>query len=556
MTQDKMNNKTLGLFGVGILAVFLMVSLVSALTLTPPETVTLTNSTPTQSVNVSADGSFNLTSQTPQTEKIPDSEGDVAEIKLTSTGTITEVSFIVFEVELLSVDSNFNLGVYTTQFNVEGVNSTNSSDNDTISINVEFEKEFFEGENKANLRISTLQFDTLEGFGDDEDFWYPLDEVEVEFEVENNGNWDVEDIELETCLYDKDSRRCVLDEDDMDFSINDFDLDSGDDQRVRITLLVDPEELRGGHTDYTFYVRAIGEIDDRDANEFDGDRTGVSNSRDIEIITDEKFVVAGDMTLNPETVSCGESVELMLKAWNIDDEDLDDDEVFLRIFNNELGLNEVVEFPSGIDAFDFEEIRFTFEIPSDAVEKSYAVRLVFYEDEDLSDNEVFENSEDDKAEYLGIFEVKGKCGFENTVLVSASLVSGGTAGEELTIRASVTNTGEKVRSLEVSASGYESWANSFDVDTPKMMLAPGEMREATLTLDVMRSVEGTQEFFIELTSDGETMSQPVQVNIQPRGLFGITGAAIGGSGYLWGLGLLNIILVIIIIVVAVKLARK
>ena len=36
---------------------------------------------------------------------------------------------------------------------------------------------FYEGENQEDLEISDLEFNTLSGFGDDEDYWYPFDEV-------------------------------------------------------------------------------------------------------------------------------------------------------------------------------------------------------------------------------------------------------------------------------------------------------------------------------------------------------------------------------------------
>ena len=52
-------------------------------------------------------------------------------------------------------------------------------------------------------------------------------------------------------------------------------------------------------------------------------------------------------------------------------------------------------------------------------------------------------------------------------------------------------------------------------------------------------------------------TQPVSVAIEERsGLFGLTGLVTSGNAYLWGIGALNVILVIIIIIVAVRVARR
>jgi hypothetical protein len=63
---------------------------------------------------------------------------------------------------------------------------------------------------------------------------------------------------------------------------------------------------------------------------------------------------------------------------------------------------------------------------------------------------------------------------------------------------------------------------------------------------------------MQLTSNGQVITQPVSVDIASAGgLFRITGNSIlGNNWYLWGIGLLNLILVIVIIIVAVRIAKK
>jgi len=48
----------------------------------------------------------------------------------------------------------------------------------------------------------------LKGYGNNND-WYPLDEVQVEVRVVNNGNWDVNNLELRWALYDKRNGRRI-----------------------------------------------------------------------------------------------------------------------------------------------------------------------------------------------------------------------------------------------------------------------------------------------------------------------------------------------------------
>ena len=53
-------------------------------------------------------------------------------------------------------------------------------------------------------------------------------------------------------------------------------------------------------------------------------------------------------------------------------------------------------------------------------------------------------------------------------------------------------------------------------------------------------------------------TQPVSFNIEEKsGGFGITGGAINSDNwYLWGIGALNVILVVIIIIVAIRIAKS
>src|SRR4030042_5751289 len=168
---------------------------------------------------------------------------------------------------------------------------------------------FYDGDNDGGLSVTSIDFDTLKGFGDDEDYWYPLDEVEITFTVKNDGNWKIKKIQIEACLWDKTAGKCVFDdfdEDDMEINNNKFDLKSGKKQDVTMTLKVDADNLKKGNTDYTFYVKAVGEIDEGDKK---GDTTGDSDSSIIDMRVDSDFVILNNIKIS-ETASCGDELQI------------------------------------------------------------------------------------------------------------------------------------------------------------------------------------------------------------------------------------------------------
>jgi len=139
------------------------------------------------------------------------------------------------------------------------------------------------------------------------------------------------------------------------------------------------------------------------------------------------------------------------------------------------------------------------------------------------------------------------------------LVSGGNAGEELVVKATITNTGDSA-TFSLNAAGYSTWASSAVLDQTSVVLATGESKDVLFTFNVKNDVSGDQTFDIEVLSDNQlVVKQPVSVLIEKTGTKfpGFSGNIINKNNwYLWGIGILNVVLVIIIIAVAVRVARK
>ncbi|MFH1787673.1 MAG: putative S-layer protein [archaeon] len=429
--------------------------------------------------------------------------------------------------------------------NVEGTLTSVVSDEEPSEIN----SCELTGNSANNLRIKSIDI-TDKGmnggseseFGDD-DAWFLLDDIEVEIKVENKGNEDIDNVEIEWGLWNTQSNEWIIELDDE----KDFDVKDDDSEIITISfnledsLDIDLDELDDGKN-YRFYVIANGYD-----NEIEED-VCASDFEEIEIIIESDFVVLYDFQY-PEKVSCGGDFQIIADAWNIGDSDQDD--VYVKVFNSELGINEKVEI-GDIDAFDKEDFEITLEIPEDTDEKIYAIDFEVYNEDD----DIFETDfDDDLAEFRILLTVSGSCSIEKSALVSASLESGGKAGEELVVRATIVNTGSGSTTYNINAKGYSDWADSAEVNPDMVLLKAGESKDILLTLKVNANAVGEKNFDIELTSDNEViLKQPVSVSIE--GSQGLKNIIPGDNLYLWGIGALNIILVIIIIIVAIRVARK
>lgn len=549
-----MKSKLFSLIAFSIFASVFLVGLASAtvpilIESSSPNTLTKFSNSTTfviDSTNVKAD--FTI----PSSLIITDRYSHDITLTISSTETDSSSSTSVSITATLPSDVGDYFGDYSGILTVQAVEEGGTDTNST-NVTLSFTGLFCDYENPANLDVRIDSIDVKEGFGDDEDYWYPLDEVEIDVDIES-PDYDVKNIEIEFCLYDITEDKCILDEGDIDISDDDFDLDENDDITTTLSFKVDPDALYAGNNDYIIYIKATGEIDDKSSTD-DGEYTCASDSDGIdEIRTDEKFVILDNVEI-PEIVSCGETVELTADVWNVGDEDMDDDEIFLEIYNYELGINKVIEFAKGIDSMDYEGISFSFDIPEDAKEKTYTILITAYDDEDMADKHIYENREDDKAEYK-IFMAISDCAVEPEVSVSATLESAARAGKVMEIKITLENTGSDTRTFIVAVENYGAWAELSETpDT--LIINSGNSKETYAKLNVNKDASGEKTFDILIYEGTELIkTQPVSVNIEPRNFLGITGLSIEGNEYLWGLGILNVILVIVIIIVAVRVARR
>src|SRR3989344_3957220 len=398
--------------------------------------------------------------------------------------------------------------------------------------------------NKINFQNNGMQYNT---FGKDDE-WFPFEEVEVEIEVENNGNDDVDDVSIEWGLWNTKTGEWVIDIDEED-QVN---IKDSDQETLTVTFTVDNdldvdlEDLDDGNN-YRLYVVATGTVDNATSPD-----TCVSDFESASIIIENDFVVLNNVEI-PETVQCGETVQVSADAWNIGDSD--QDEVSVDVFGREaaLGLSETLDV-GDLNAFDRQPLSFTFNIPRNlnvaSTEGKFYALTFQVKDED---GDVYQDDfDDDDSEFVVPFKVEGNCGVggAGAVTVAASLVSGGAAGEDLVVKATIMNNDVDTKTYKIGAAGFTEWADSVTVDQSTIVLTPGQSRDVIFTLKVNEDAADNYTFFIEATSGSEVVRQPVSVNIEPKSKSGIK-LSLGDNWTLWAIGLLNVILVIVIIIVAV-----
>ncbi len=532
-----MKTKIFRLLSLSVLATVMLISFAFALTLSAG-TVTLSPNTLTKTLTVTGDTNFDVTSY-PTTATITDSDSNNILVSITPTSTLTNVTSATFNVTAVN-NKDFNFGkAYSTTIKINASSTANSSIVSSTQPSISFENDNYcsLGNKGGNLDVD-VNIENTDGLGDDDE-WFPLDNIKVEVEVKNSGNDDIDDIVIEWGLYDSDTNTWIIEDEEKKFNLKD-----GKKETVTFEFQVDPSDLdEEMDDDFTLYIKAYSD----DLGE-DIECTSFSDSEKITL--EDDFVILDKITL-PETASCGDEVQLTADVWNIGQED--QDEVSVTIYNKELGINKEVVV-GDINAFDNEKLEFTFNVPEELKEKNYILEFFVYDE----DHDIYENENDDQSKDSGIIKIESCAAKETKAVVSAELQSGGKAGEELVVKATVTNTGDDKATYSINAAAYTTWASSADLNKNTITLEKGASEDVLLTFNVNPDASGENTFDIELTSEGKLVTkQAVSVEIEAKKGFSLGGNFITKDNwYLWGIGALNIILVIIIIVVAVRVARK
>jgi uncharacterized membrane protein len=539
-----MRNKILTLFVLSALALIAITSFASAaISVSSLDSLNQFNdNTHTKSFTISNSDALAAVALTLASQTITDNNGKTATISFNESAVNIPASSQVTIQAYATVEDNFNVGVYTKAYVIQetGVATNNA----TLTIN--FDQTPSKYSDDGNLKVDIKDITVKEGFGEDNE-WFPLDNISVEVTIENKGDERIKNIVIEWGLYNNDTQEWVVDGKE-----NDFNLDEDEEETVTFQFkLDDPEDFKEDSA-YTFYVWATGQD-----KEIDDAKTSVSTSEEITIKNDESdFVALDNIKIQESPAACGSEVTVTADIWNLGQDDQDDVSVLLSIPQLKLEQSAVI---GGVDAFETKKLALSFVVPQDAEEKAYTLELSVRDE----DNNVYQNDyNDDNARYTFPLEVKGaSCSLSSKVAITANLESAAKSGSDLVVKTTIANTGSTTRAFTLSATDYDSWATLSSISPETITLAAGESKAVTYTLSINKGASGSQAFNAVLTAaDGKAIVQPVSVTVEKTSQFNlgsITGNLISGDNwYLWGIGALNVILVLVIIFVSIRLLRK
>ncbi len=424
-------------------------------------------------------------------------------------------------------------------------NQDNSTDNSTIALNVQ--KTFCDlGQKGSALRITRIADQKLDN--EDAFEWHLLDNIEVEVRIENTLDDEIDAI-LEFKLIDSDGNEVDLDQDEIDVPIGD-----DDSEEVPITFQIPADDsaldFSSSSKDFKFYVKVY---EDGNEDEQCTDRKFSSSDlfESVRIEKEAREVVVNDLGIQ-DSASCGDALTLSGNVFNIGYRD--EPRVKVTLENAELGIKLEQEFKT-MDSGDSEDFDFTFTIPKNATEKNYDLRLRTFYDYDKSN----ENYDEASAYFTKVLKISGNCAkpIINNVLwtIAPNQLEDATAGKEVTIRASLNNTGDQSTSYVISLSGYENFAAVSSIKPTTTILAPGMSQDVAITLKLNSDAEGIQTFNIKASFAGQEKSQAVSFTITPKTGFSLP-SSLTGNWIIWVIILVNIVLIVAIIIVAVRMARS
>ncbi len=248
-----------------------------------------------------------------------------------------------------------------------------------------------------------------------------------------------------------------------------------------------PDDIDKGT--YTLYVLITGK------KELSGDKEKRLTLK-IQRTSYELDVLSVDLAL-PATVNAGEAITADVVVKNTGSQKIDD--IFVEAAIPELGLSKRIYigdlYPNDYieeGERDTKKVTVTFTIPESAETGTYTFYVKAY-DEDAS------------AEAEEYFNVVGKQVKEEVQFVAEDYSKDVKAGETVTYKLIVANTGEETKPYTIEVEGTRGWA-TVNVEPKTFILAKDGIQTITLTLNIdADAVNAEHVFAVKLTSDGEVL---------------------------------------------------
>ena len=481
-----------------------------------------------------------------------------------------------YNVNLNSIIGNFPIGVYSSNLNIVGqeVDADENLVGDPVQkqVPLNYVSSFCKNGpmNATELELEVNVKNTGNG---DENEWQPLDKVEVEVRLHNNDDVDLRDVIFKVGLFEQGTTKNVIedmtwvstDEDEYDLG----DVDSGESSsRYTFEFRVNPSEIKLDKN-YLLVVKAYPDSkESTTCIDYSSGLTesGLGSSKyfgEVSVKGEssrDKMVIVDDYKAseNPVQAQCGEEVNLLADIYNIGTKDFED-RIKVNLYNQELGLNVNEVVLGDLGSGETTKVNFHFTTPKNIKEKVYPLSLATYYDYKESGDIYRETSSDTFTFYL---DVKN-CVVVVTsdVLVSATLESEAKAGQEVSVKISLTNTGETGKIFVVEASDYDSWGEA-SVGSATIFIPAGGSADSVLKFNAKEDAVGEKTFNVKVSSEGRLLqTQPVALTIEEseeesKGFFGTLFNSLTKNKSLLALAILNIIVIILIIIVVLRISRR
>ncbi len=485
------------------------------------------------------------------------------EVNLSSGGdfgvTMSQSKFLLIAGSSQIVDIT-PLNIQNLKFGANTVTITAKTGEVQQASSFSIEKSFCNnGPAGLNLSIDNINWDNE---GQDDDIWKPIDKINLEVRVENDGDVDINDVVIEFGLFDSSGKNNVGDLDfinDEDEKIEVGDINDNNDETANFEFIV-PADFDSGT--YKLAVKAYSK--DLGQSNVCADRSSDLASLFFESIKvekeddEQKFITFDNIKLRPTEVTCGDSVSLTADAFNIGNED--QDKVKVTLTNEELKINTASEIKQGLDQGDKQSLIFNFDIPTNAKDKTYLLEL--NSEYDYRNGLYRESSEESFTVSMNVFGCSVSQGVQNQLQgtqgklasISASLDSDAEAGKEMIVSSTIRNLGNSTNTFLVSASGYDSWAELNDISERILALDVGQSKEVIFTFLVNKDAEGEQAFEIEVRTGSYSEKREVSADIAKSE--SSVSSIFAGNSLLWIVGIVNVVLILLIIMVALRISKR
>ena len=540
--------KIYGLIGFGMLVFVLAFNLVSAVITVSGIPTELPQTDPYE---------FNVTISSTENENVTLSVAEISEssgeIKfLVNGGTNTDTIILSGSDEIVTIMAyqspgfEFELGkTYNASLTLSGTFSGTSTHNLVFEETVSF-CEY--GEKGGDLIIS--DFDIQNNGDGDDDEWEMFDDLEIEIEIENDdSNDEVDDVQLRIIILNDEGNDVTGDfiEDDEEIDLGKI-YEDGDSESEIFIVKVTSDVDEG---DYRLYVKAY-EDNNEGAHCIDNsDELGDEEYYyEFEVKTEEDFKI-DELTVD-ESMSCGSSQTVYFDLYNFN---LGDDEKMrANLYSSELGID-LYSDSFELDEGKKEDLSFEIEIPEDAEEKTYKMKI-YVEYAYKESSETYRETSEDTEEFL--ITVEGNCRIE-APLIDVSKVDTGEevmAGDIVEVKLSLANQEDKEANYVLSAEDYSSWIKSVEISEKSVTLSEMGAKTVIYTLYLKDDLETSDYTFnMVVSSNGRTLvTQPLAVSVESKA--GVQDLFDEVNWKLVGIILVNLILLIAIIVVVRKILKR